>query len=198
MLLAIKNSIPCKIVASLHINRCDCLVVDVMDSGSEFTRYCLVYRPPDTNIMDSIELYNVIFDHLKNTKAYVLFGDFNLPDISWKDLTARLGVSREFLSLCYKFGANQLVDFPTRLDKQLDLILCPDKNALESIYCEAPFCDSDHVSIFCHVYKSAKKEEHVVYKPCFKRADYALINAFLATIDWDIVYANCHSMTDHW
>jgi hypothetical protein len=35
-------------------------------------------------------------------------------------------------------------------------------------------------------------------QPCFRKADYALINAFLATIDWDEVYTNCNSTNEYW
>ncbi len=36
-----------------------------------------------------------------------------------------------------------------------------------------------------------------VLKPSFEKADYSLINAFLATIDWDIVYADCRSAEEY-
>lgn len=198
ILLAVKNNIPCKLVKKLTVNRCECLFVDVQCSGSEFIRYSLVYRPPDTNLLDSMELYNTLFYYLQNMKSYVLLGDFNLPDISWNDLTANSNVGREFLTLCFKIGAEQLVDFPTRLNNQLDLLLSPDKGALQLIQPEAPFCESDHVSILCHMYNHVKDDENFVLKPCFKKADYRIINAFFATIDWDVVYSNCHSSNEYW
>ena len=35
-------------------------------------------------------------------------------------------------------------------------------------------------------------------KPCFQKADFNLINAFLATVDWNVVYSNCNSTEDYW
>ncbi len=37
-----------------------------------------------------------------------------------------------------------------------------------------------------------------VLKPAFKKADYCLINAFLATINWDIVFTDCQSAEEYW
>ena len=197
ILLGIKNNILCKLVKQIYVNRCECLLVDVQSSNSEFVRYCLVYRPPDTNFSDSIELFNVIFEYLQNAKSYVLFGDFNLPDISWSDITASSHIGRELLTLSFKLGAVQLVNFPTRGDNTLDLIFCPDKGVLKSIEHVAPFCDSDHDSILCCIYNHTKIVE-AVSKPSFQKADYGLINAFLSTVDWNVVYANCSTTNEHW
>ena len=35
-------------------------------------------------------------------------------------------------------------------------------------------------------------------KPCYKKADFKLINAFLATLNWDEIYSNCISTSDYW
>ena len=198
ILFAVKIDIPCKLVKQLTVSGCECLFIDVQQSCSEFVRYCLVYRPPNTNLKDSIELYDVIFSYLKDKKLYVLLGDFNLPDISWNDFTATTGESREFLTLCFKIGAEQLVDFPTRLGNQLDLVLCPNRGAVKSIQHEAPFCEGDHVSILCEMYNHLRVENNAVLKPCFKKPDYGVINAFLSAVDWDTVYANCCSVEEYW
>lgn len=129
---------------------------------------------------------------------FILFGDFNLPDISWSDFTAKVNISREFLTLCFKLGAVQCVDFPTRGDNILDLVLCSDKFLLNPIYCEPPFSTSDHASILCHLTNQCNSVPCADAKPCFRKADYAVINAFLATIDWNIVFADCVSVDDFW
>ncbi len=61
-------------------------------------------------------------ESVKNSQLYMLLGDFNLPDIVWDNLTARSQISREFLSLCFKLGAEQCVNFATRGNNLLDLV----------------------------------------------------------------------------
>jgi len=199
VLLAVKQEIPCKIVLSTNINRCDCLIVDIQHSNnSDFVRYCLVYRPPDVDLEGSLEVYNTIFHYLQNTKHYVLLGDFNLPDIKWDTLNTVSNVSKEFLTLCFKIGAEQMVDFPTRLNNCLDLILCSNRSMVKTMESEPPFCESDHISIYCELLFHRRSQENVCLKPCFQKADYSLINAYLSTLDWDIVYRDCTSTNQYW
>jgi len=193
-----KRFFHCHLVNKLNVNKCECIFVDVKLNRSDYIRYALVYRPPDTNLDDSIELNNLIYDYLKSVKLYILLGDFNLPDISWSDLVARSNISREFLTLCFKLGAFQCVDFPTRKNNILDLVLCSTKSLLKSIHCEPPFSTSDHASILCYLNNHENTNHSNTAKPCFKKADYTVINAFLATIDWSVVYADCVSVDDYW
>ena len=197
-LIAVKSHLCCQLVTKLTVNKCECIFIDVKSNESVYTRYALVYRPPDTSLDDSVELYNIIYDHLKSVKMYILLGDFNLPDISWSNFVARSNISREFLTLCFKLGAVQCVDFPTREDNILDLVLCSTKFLLNSISCEPPFSTSDHASILCYLANHKNANHGTTAKPCFKKADYAVINAFLATIDWNAVYADCVSIEDYW
>ena len=59
---------------------------------------------------------------------YILAGDFNIPDIDWKGLTIKntnqypLQVSQTFLDIALDMSLEQIVDFPTRGDNQLDLV----------------------------------------------------------------------------
>lgn len=197
-LLAVNSKFHCNLVKKCIINRCECLFVDVQSNNAEFTRYALIYRPPDTNHENSVELFNVIHEYLKEVKLYVLCGDFNLPDISWDTLTARSPVSREFLTMCFRLGSEQYVNFPTRNDHVLDLVLCPSRQMLSSVICEAPFSSSDHVSILCKVNSPNSFKHEMTSKPCFKKANYQMINAFLTAVDWDMVYANCESPNEYW
>ena len=114
VLLAIRCTLQSKLVKSCITGRAECIFVDVKFNKSDYIRYVVIYRPPDTGYTDSLALYNILYNNLKNCKYYVLSGDFNLPDISWADFTARSEISREFLTLCFKLGAEQCVNFLTR------------------------------------------------------------------------------------
>ena len=177
---------------------CEIVIVDVHYQGNTYIRHVLVYRPPDTSLDDSKEPYKTIFDKLQNVRMYMLYGDFNLPDISWSELTTRSQVSQEFLTMCFKLGAEQIVNFPTRGSNVLDLVLCSERSLVNSITSETPFSNSDHVSILCHLCPYQKLSRNYLAKPCFDKADFQLINAFLTTLEWDVIYANCVSAVDYW
>lgn len=90
------------------------------------------YRPPsrtDETYLENTrsELLNI---KAKNKRSiFVLGGDFNLPDICWNDNSIRPNkqypgkVSQHFLDLTADMGLEQVVDFPTRGDNILDLVL---------------------------------------------------------------------------
>ena len=183
---------------NVTVNRCECIMVDVKHNNTDCIRYAIVYRPPDVNLAESIELYSTLLENLKDCNLYILFGDFNLPDICWKSLAASSKVSREFFTLCFQIGAEQCVDFPTRLDNVLDLVLCSTRMLLNSVQCEPPFSTSDHASILCNIMVQKNLNDDCELIPNFRKADYTLINAFLATIDWNSVFENCRCTNDYW
>ena len=198
VLLAIKSNLQSKFVDSFSVGGSECVFVDVLVDSSNYIRYGVVYRPPDRNYGDSLLLYNEILKRVENVKYYTLLGDFNIPDINWSEITAQSVIAREFLTFCLKLGAHQCVAFPTRQDHILDLVLCSDTNLLKSIRASEPFSTSDHNAILCSMYSFERIERANVQKPCFQKADFNLINAFLATIDWNVVYENCNSTEEHW
>ena len=161
-------------------------------------RYGIIYRPPDTNYDNSLLLYGEISRLIENVKYFTLLGDFNIPDINWTALTADSVIAREFLTFCLKLGATQCVDFPTRQDNVIDLVLSSDRNFFQSIEPNVPFCTSDHNSIICKLRPMNETHRVEIKKPCFYKADFALINAFLATVDWNVVYRDCIETEDYW
>ena len=198
VLLAVKSNLQCKFVESFSLNNCECLFLDILLDSSNYMRYGIIYRPPDTNYNDSLTLYNKIYSLVENVKHYTLLGDFNIPDIDWKYLTAHSNIGREFLTFCFKIGAIQLVDFPTRLDSLIDLLLCSDRNFVKSVYSDMPFSTSDHNIVICELLclKDIKIEN--IVRPCFQKADFNLINAFLGTLNWDEIYLNCTTTEEYW
>ena len=102
VMLVVKHCLPGRLIKSVVVGRSECLFVDVRYTTSDYIRYCLIYRPPDTTLDESLELFDVIYNCLKNVKLFLLLGDFNLPDISWCDFTARSQAPREFLTRCFK------------------------------------------------------------------------------------------------
>ena len=120
-----------------------------------------------------------------------------MADINWSDLSAISQISKVFLDMCFQIGATQCVDFPTRNNNILDLILSSDQNMIQEIQCAEPFSLSDHCCISCKIQPLKKSFKNRFIKPCFKRADYELINSFLATVDWNDIYSKCEKPEDY-
>ena len=198
VLLAIASFLKCKFIESFSVCNCECVFVDVLLNNSVYVRYGVVYRPPDTNIDTSLLLYKKILAAVGGAKHYVLLGDYNLPDINWSNHTAASLVSKEFLTLCFRLGAKQCVDFSTRNDNIIDLVLCSDRDLIRNVHPCVPFYNSDHDSIIFETVCNREIPTTCISKPLFKKADYTLINAFLATLDWDIIFSSCDTTEQYW
>jgi len=89
------------------------------------------YRPPDkTNdsYLNQVkeEISNTRWKHKKD--LFVIGGDFNLPDINWSEQSITNNqypsrVNQTFLDIVADNGLEQIVDFSTRKDNILDLML---------------------------------------------------------------------------
>ena len=90
------------------------------------------YRPPNTTeeYMHKVSAELRAPQQRHQEAMYLLGGDFNLPDINWRDASVTghqnpLAVNRGFLEAFDDIGLTQIVDFPTHSnpDHTLDLIL---------------------------------------------------------------------------
>ena len=89
------------------------------------------YRPPDKveeeYLSKSNEAISVLRD--KHKKAvFIISGDFNVPDIHWPSNSIRGNayphrVSQRFLDIFHDLALEQMVDFTTRNQNALDLVL---------------------------------------------------------------------------
>jgi len=90
------------------------------------------YRPPD----QEQEVDEAFYSQLKaasQSQALVLVGDFNHPDISWEDHTARQKQSRRFLQSIDDNFLMQVVEEPTRKGTLLDLVLINKEGRVEDV-----------------------------------------------------------------
>ena len=88
------------------------------------------YRPSNQS-----ELYlNMAYDEISKLRSvskksvFILGGDFNVPDVSWKDNSISSSkhyprrVSQAFLDIASYLGLEQMIQFPTHGENTLDLI----------------------------------------------------------------------------
>ena len=80
------------------------------------------YRPPDQGKRADEALYRQIRE-ASRSKTLVLMGDFNHPNIFWRDNTAGHKQSRRFLKCAEDNFLLQMIEEPKRRGAMLDLVL---------------------------------------------------------------------------
>ena len=125
-----------------------------------------VYRPTDNNqqYIDSLnqaitDLYLAYCD-----TAVWIGGDFNLPDVKWSTNEVvghqyRKSISESVLHMLANVGMEQMVDFPTRGDRTLDLIFTNHPSLVN--VCEDLPALSDHDVVFLDMYAKAQRQKPV-------------------------------------
>ncbi len=88
------------------------------------------YRPPKENLEYAEQLSETIKELTERHPSACIWlsGDFNLPDIDWSTDSIvshqyTIALNNTFISLFQDMGLQQIVDFPTRGEKTLDLFL---------------------------------------------------------------------------
>ena len=163
-----------------------------------FTYRCILcYRPPyyDNNAWNYLSsMLSCIYSLCGTYDGNVaIFGDFNLPYLSWDTLLVSgqyVKFHQALLDCASQIGLVQCVDEPTRGNNILDLILVNDPLLLSSCTVTAPFGNSDHETIefnfvIPEINSNNKCDSKCVFN--FKDADFDGLNAFLSAVDWQNV-----------
>lgn len=148
------------------------------------------YRPPDSdlNYLKEFKKLLRLATRIKFDQIIVL-GDFNLPKINWSTGIATSGdiIHNYFTKIIKDYYLWQLVDFPTREDNTLDLILTTIPTRFRSIHGFDDIITTDHKLISFELdLKTTKKPniKRVVYN--FKKADWPGLKQTLRNIPWDL------------
>ena len=88
---------------------------------------------------------NLMCSTFKN-KIVIMFGDFNLPSINWIDFVPIHSnvMSVQFLNCILSNSLNQVVNFSSRLNNILDLILCKNFYKEPAVRLTSPLVNTDH------------------------------------------------------
>ncbi len=102
------------------------LVCELRPEGKGKILAVVFYRPPDTDLDYLKELKkSLLYASRLNFDKMIICGDFNLPNVNWSTCTANFSDSLHiyFAKLVKDNFLWQMIDFPTRKDNILDLIL---------------------------------------------------------------------------
>ena len=150
------------------------------------------YRPPNSGECDLQHLHNSIEGIPTNTSSLiVLGGDFNLPNIAWKD-NLPTGHSKEAVVmkvLQQEHNLYKLVHTPTRKENIIDLVLTnqPTMVADLELVDSLPGCNHDAISF---VVDTAKPRVHIHKRQLynFKRGNFDQYRELLDVIPWDCCF----------
>ena len=131
VLLAVRNTVPCvrrpDLETSAEINVCE-----LRPSCEKEILMAVFYRPPSSDYLYLKEFMKFL-DQASRAKCdqLLIVGDFNLPDVDWATVTASIDCQMYtlFTEAIEDHFLWQVIDFPTRNDHILDLLLTniPDK-----------------------------------------------------------------------
>ena len=151
------------------------------------------YRPPDSDL-NCLKEFKKLLRLASRTKfdQIIVLGDFNLPKINWSTGTATTGdrIHNYFTKIVKDYYLWQLVvDFPTREENTLDLILTTIPTRFRNIHGFDDIISTDHKLISFELdLKITKKPniKRVVYN--FKKADWSGLKQTLSNISWDLCF----------
>ncbi|GAB0209268.1 mitochondrial enolase superfamily member 1 [Grus japonensis] len=112
-------------------------------------------------------------------------GDFNYPDICWKNNTAVQMSSIKFLECIEDCFLIQMLDVPTRNEALLDLLLTNQENLLCNISVSDSLGCSDHNIVEFGILLSTLKVSTKTKVLDFRRANFSSLRAQLGGIPWE-------------
>ena len=151
------------------------------------------YRPPNTNLNYIKQLKKALTLATKaKFDSLIVCGDFNLPHIDWSTGVATNNDSiHNFFTKTVKYNLRQLVDFPTRINNTLDLLLTNIPEKVMNVHAFEDIIATDHTLISFDVdFKICKKPKvkRSVYN--FKNANWSGLKQVLANIPWELGFVS--------
>ena len=130
VLLAIKSNIIAEEITTQPNFNIESIYCKIITPNSSPLIVGSIYRPPNTNLEYMNNLCSQLTFIKENNKNAVLWimGDFNLPDINWKNYTidnhqTNKEINEHFLDTINNINLEQIVKTATRKNKTLDLFL---------------------------------------------------------------------------
>ena len=98
-------------VTDLNIeNLCEMLKVEVTLTDNKKINILGIYKPPDTNVLDFVNMLECMINGMENRKSYIC-GDFNIDLLSY-DVNHN---SKNFVDMMFSAGYYPLINKPTRI-----------------------------------------------------------------------------------
>lgn len=189
--LFINKSIPSLPVPVSKFKLFEIVALDLVITLNEKLRVVLVYFPPKcSSDCKFTEALCCELIHLCGVEGkIILLGDFNFPNIDWRNLTGKNTADKVFLDFSFESKLFQVVDFPSRGNNFLDLIFASERQLVNNVVKEASFSTSDHSAISFSIDTNVHvlSQQPKLVRDYFK-ADYKKMNAYFANVDWRHIF----------
>jgi hypothetical protein len=156
--------------------------------------WCLViYRPPSYDFEENARLINFLIDFCDGREV-VIFGDFNLPSLKWKENILNGYITPtdlNFLECFNTIGLTQWVDQPTlTTGNTLDLVLTTETDRVGDVSVLPPFPHCVHCPVvFQYIFSyPLSLNPETISSFLWHKGRYADIQASLAEVDWDFEF----------
>jgi len=120
-----------------------------------------------------------------HSKALVFMGDFNCPNICWRDNTAGHRQARRSLECTEDNFLLQVIEEPTRRSAMLDLVLTNKEGPVGNVKLKGSLGCSDHEMIEFKILQAARRVRSKLATLDFRRTDFGLLWDLLCGIPWD-------------
>ncbi|GAB0208710.1 hypothetical protein GRJ2_003336700 [Grus japonensis] len=137
--------------------------------------------PPDQEEKADEALYRQI-GAASHSQALVLMGDFNHPDICWRDNTAGQKQSRRFLECIDDNFLLQVIEEPMRRGALLDLTLTNKERLARGVKLKGSLGCSDHEMVEFKILSGGSRAKSKITTLDFRRADFDLFKDMLGRV----------------
>ena len=143
-----------------------------------------IYRPPSNTAEEDKRLYETMLRQIEGRSHVLLAGDFNQPDIDWKNETTPASMNNPATVFMEKFVRNsflyQHIKEPTHFRPQqnstlIDLVFSSEESMVKNVQHESPIGKSHHQCIYFDFVCYAKCESNKGRIYNFKKADFDLM-----------------------
>ena len=112
-------------------------------------------------------------------------GDFNHPNICWKDNAAERKQSMKFLECVNNNFLLQVIEEPMRRGAMPDLILTNKEGLVGDVKLKGSLGCIDHEMVEFRILRAARRVHSKLTTLDFRRADFGLFRDLLGRIPWD-------------
>ena len=182
------------------MNKCEfeeCVWVQYKSKNNDQTVLIgCIYKSPNTTVENESRLIEMLKnDKIQSFDCVCILGDFNYPDINWKETNSNAGEkNRNFIDCLNDAYLTQVVDKPTRRRTGqraniLDLIIVNDEAFISDVDHFSPLGKSDHEVLLFSLYACDKNIESVNEK-CYdiKSANFDKMREEIKVINWNILH----------
>ncbi|GAB0199286.1 hypothetical protein GRJ2_002394000 [Grus japonensis] len=112
-------------------------------------------------------------------------GDFNHPDICWRDNTAGHKQSRKFLERVNDKFLLQVTEEPVRRGAILDFVLTNKEELVGDVELKSSLDCSDHEMVEFKMLRAVRRAQSKLITLNFRRVDFDLFRDLLGRVPWD-------------